>query len=355
MVLVTVPEITLPPHGYHDWQSYSPFVIDAAAEKVAFIFRVPKAGSISSVGFRLGTVTTGQALKASLQDVDTTTGNPDGVVDQSGTVAVADSDDNTWKTVTFGSARVVVRNDILACVIEFNAAIGNLEIQAVQGSGGGGRYGFQQSCYVSHFTAAWAKQTTPLPCLDIVYNDGSRVHVMGNVPVSSLGNSTAFNNTSTPDEWALRFKLPVPVRARGAWVYTDPGSGVNFDVVLYDSVDTVKGSFSVDGDITPENGAIPFAGDFASDVDIAADEVHRLSLKPTTGTDIARYNIAVNSNAVFGGYEGGIEFYLSSRTDAGAWTDDATKRPPAGLIINGIDNAAASAPSVLRAVYMPIL
>src|SRR3989304_561487 len=54
------------------------FLIDAAAEKVAFIFKVPKTGTLESVSFVLGPVTTGDTLKISFQDVDVATGNPDG-------------------------------------------------------------------------------------------------------------------------------------------------------------------------------------------------------------------------------------------------------------------------------------
>src|SRR5438093_3319795 len=122
MSIVTVPEFLTPTPHYFDWFNHVSFLIDASGEKVAFIVRAPKAGTITDIGFRLGVVTTGQTLKVSLQDVDGVTGNPDGVVDQSNTVAVADTDDELWKTVTL-PGRTVVLGEVFAIVIEFNAAI----------------------------------------------------------------------------------------------------------------------------------------------------------------------------------------------------------------------------------------
>src|SRR5687768_9301872 len=91
----------------------SVLTLDASGEKAGFVFPAPKTGALSKVHFFLGTVTTGETLAASLQNVDGS-GNPDGTADQSGTVAVASSDDNTWKTVTFGTTRSVTRGELLS-------------------------------------------------------------------------------------------------------------------------------------------------------------------------------------------------------------------------------------------------
>jgi hypothetical protein len=184
MAIVSVSPFLVPEWGYHDWLTYSAFLLDAATEKYAMVFRAPKDGSIATIGFKLGVVTTGDTLRVSLQNVDPATGNPDGTADQSGTVVVASADDNTWKTAILGSARVVTLGELLCLVIDFNSFVaGNLEIQAIQAAAGGSRYGFQNSCYNTHQVGgSWTKSVSTLPCIDIAYNDGSRAHIIGNVP-----------------------------------------------------------------------------------------------------------------------------------------------------------------------------
>ena len=68
----------------------SGYVLNAAGQRVAFIARPPKLGSIRDVIFRLRTVTTPDPMLVSLQGVDPATGLPDGVVGQSGTVPEAE-------------------------------------------------------------------------------------------------------------------------------------------------------------------------------------------------------------------------------------------------------------------------
>ena len=72
-------------------------VIDANDEKVAFVVLLQKAGDISTVHFRTGTVTTGDDVLVRLETVDQTTGNPTGTLwgtTTSATVTVADGDDD---------------------------------------------------------------------------------------------------------------------------------------------------------------------------------------------------------------------------------------------------------------------
>ena len=89
------------PHLAGPW-AVGGMTLDASGEKAASIFRVPKTGNIRTLRFRLGTVTTGQTLKAGLYTVDTS-GDPTTTAYGGmavGTVAVADGDDNTEKVVT---------------------------------------------------------------------------------------------------------------------------------------------------------------------------------------------------------------------------------------------------------------
>ena len=97
--------------------------LDAAGEKLGFIFSVGKTGNISKLVIRCGAVTTAETLKLSLQDVDLSTGEPDETEDQSGTFTPVVND---WVEVTLGSSRAVTVGDLLAVVIEFDSTVGDV-------------------------------------------------------------------------------------------------------------------------------------------------------------------------------------------------------------------------------------
>ena len=63
------------------------FCLPKGAEKLAFIFVVPKTGTIDRVSFSLGTVTTDDSLDIGLETVDATTGAPTGSAYGSSAVA----------------------------------------------------------------------------------------------------------------------------------------------------------------------------------------------------------------------------------------------------------------------------
>jgi hypothetical protein len=310
-------------------------VIDASGEKVAFIFPVPKSGDIRKVSFRLGLVTTGQTLKASLQDVDLTTGDPDGSIDQSGTVAVANNDDNTWKTVTFGADRTVTRGDLLACVLEFDSTVGNLAIEV-------NSLNPYANVYVDHFTAAWVKQARG-PQLVIEYSDGSFAPILG----ASAGTQTSrdYNNGSTPDEIALRFSFPFPVRVMGAGFYGRLSG--DCDLVLYDQT-TALDSVSLDSNVNQPASDGKFVGVFATSFDAAAATAYRLAVKPTSGTNVRLHTMDFSAAGHQDQMPGGDDCFWSERTDAGAWSDTTTRRPMIFLVVEAADDAAGAGGGLLR-------
>lgn len=329
--------------------AYTAFLIDAAAEKIAVVFRVPKDGNLARVGFRTGTVTTGDTLKVSFQDLDTTTGNPDGVVDQFRTQVVADVDDNVWFRTGLmtsdgtdtGTLRVVTRGQAIAAVIEFNAYVaGNLNI--VHHSAANNFYLF--GGYVTHFTAAWAKSILMHAVLAVEYSDGTFAYIPSTLPADTK-TSTNFNTGSTPDEIALKFRLPVPVRVLGFWI-ASAISG-DFNVVLYDSDGTTPlATFVGDKDTaTTSTAAAAFSAPFSSSVSLLANTFYRLALLPTTASNISRVDFTVPSTpgvAQLDQISGGQDFHWSQRTDAGAWSDTTTKRPVMGLILDGLDDGVST-------------
>lgn len=313
-------------------------LLDAADEKFAGIFTIPKTGTISKLCFRTGIVTTGATVDVRLETVDLTTGAPTGTLvaaGANGAQVIADADDTVWFATTITTPVAVTKGDLVAIVI-VNPAVspGNLNITSSDCI-------FARFPYSANFTTVWAK-TTSGPVMTVEYNDGSYEPIPGTLPASGVPGVT-FNNTSTPDERALFFQLPVSVQVTGVWLNMAATNGGNFDVVLYDSdgitplativwdEDTLQGAS--DGDVRRF---------FSNQVTLLANTNYRMSLKPSTATNISLTHITVADVASMDALPGGSEMHLSTRTDAGAWTETTTTRPAISLLISGVESGSAT-------------
>mgnify|MGYP001616113430 CR=1 FL=1 len=329
------------------------FLIDAASEKVAFVFKAPKTGTLESVSFSLGTVTTGDTLKVSFQDIDIATGNPDGVVDQYRTVVVADTDDGVTKDTGIlssdgtdtGTKRSVTAGDYLAIVIEYNARVGGVLniVGALLGVETDAMIG---ATYVTHYTTSWAKNTTTLPRFALKYNDGSYPYMPIGFPITAIGPTVTINTETSPDEAALKFRVPAPIQVIGAWFIGDLDGDA--DVVLYDDAGSVVASASLDKDIRMVTSRVPFSVLFNAPATLSKNAWYYLSLKPTTTTSVILNYFTVSVKTKLDQMDGGQDFHYATRTDVGAWTASTIVRPLMGLIINGIDDGVGGGGGILK-------
>jgi hypothetical protein len=327
--------------------SETSILLDATAEKCAFIVRAPFTGTIHKVRFRTGTVTTGDTLKVSFQDVDLATGDPDGTPDQYRTIVVADANDNASLVTGIlssdgtdnGTKRAVTRGDLLAVVIEFDSFVaGNLNIatrNTVNPPGSSGGH------YTDHFTAAWAKNASSLPRLALEYSDGSYWPIPYTCPAVGGIAAETFNSGSTPDERGLIFQVPFSCKASGIWALIDVDGDV--DVVLYDSDGTsVLESVSLDANVRIAGSSGVFHALWDTDVTLVKDTSYRLAVKPTSVTNASMFVGEYTAAAVLDSLSGGSECHYTSRTDAGAWTEGTTMRPLMGLILSALDDGVST-------------
>lgn len=356
MALVTVPGGLWIPQRWGSGVAAFAFtnqLIDASGEKVGYIFRVPKTGTLDKFEFRAGTVTVNAAsqIRCSFQDPSVTTGDPDEVQDQFRDIAGSAMVANGWNVpglitsdgTDTGVKRSVTQGDLLAAVIEYQTFTAGDTIQVSAADIGSQTEHLIDDCYVDLKSGAgpsWAKSTGAAPNLGLKYNDGSYAFIGGADAMSEL-NTNTYNNGSTPDERALRFSLPVPFRLGGCWVRLDLDAVA--DIVLYDSDGTTAlATVSLDPDIRQSAAGRNRLVRFASDISLLKDTVYRLSVKPTSVTNISMYDKVVNGAAIMDAYEGGQNFHWSQRTDAGAWTQTTTKRPGIGLFVTALDDGAAA-------------
>ena len=340
MSLIATPVAYLPDFLPQSFSAFTNQAMTASTHKVSCIFQCPEAGTINAVGLRIGTVTTGDTVRVSLQDVDAAAGDPDGGVDQYRSLAIAGGDANTWKTTGLvtsdgtdtGTKRTVTKGQWLAVVVDYDAYVaGSLNVSGITGGAALG------SCYNNRYTgAAWSKGTTT-PVVALQYSDGTWKRPEGAMAVSTFTTNT-INSGTTPDELALRFKLNAPALLIGAHVRSDRDG--DHELVLYDASSTVLAT--MDKDIRGSTGEAIDRVQLATPVELVAGQVYRLAVKPSSASNVALRSLTLPSSDYCAAEIGGAEFYQSTRTDAGAWSDDQTGKPPIVLMLAGLAGAAGS-------------
>jgi len=327
--------------------SYTALLIDGAAEKVAFIIRVPKAGALSSVGFHLGTVTQGptNGLKISFQDVSLANGDPDGTIDEYA-IVTSGLVSNAWIDVGAtgymgsggagsGSKRTVAQGDYLALVIEyasFNAGdslnVNGLSLNQL----------WVGNAYADLYTASWAKQGGSAVVLSLKYDDGSYAFLPNTFPYANSSYND-YNSGSSPDEIALKLKLPYSAKINGLWFFGLLTGASSADLILYAADgSTVLASASLDGDVTINDKRLWWVP--VPEITLTKNTFYYIALKPTTVTNERLYWFTVFAAAIFDQLDLDQNAYWSQRTDAGAWTDTTTKRPFLGATISALDDGA---------------
>jgi hypothetical protein len=331
MALSTLKGIRAIPDPAQSGYVSSSSLMDAVAEKVAIVFQVLTAGTITKIHFRTSTVTTGDTIKASIQGVDAS-GNPDGSVAKSGTVAVADGDDSVWKVVDFGAGNgaAVAAGSWHSAVIEYNSRVsGNLSISSTQ------PILTQCNLYGDFHTAAWTKQTTYVYAILLEYSDGT---FAPNLP-AGFGTVTtvSVDASTTPDEAGNYFQLPYKARAVGFWIHADLDADVTLK--LFSSDNTLLATQSIDTDARNITTVgllyVAFNGDPAN-VTLEADTWYRVVVLPGASVVTVR-SMDFPSAAVLGAHDLGTNCHRTERTDAGAWTQTTTARIAIGLLIDQME------------------
>lgn len=334
----------VPPEANNTFVTFTTFPMNASADKMAFIFMVPKDGTLDWFEFRTGAVGNNpdNGVRFSWQDIDATSGFPDGGVDQF--AIKTNPAATTWTTpdnvmtndgTGGGTKRTVSAGQMLAAVIDFASFVAGDSFEVSTPS-------HATAVWSNHYTAdgssgAYTKSSRP-PMFAVKYSDGTFAEFpLPIMPMSAAGTATSFNNTSTPDERALRFQVPVSCRCVGAWFLAD-GDG-DADIVLYDDASSVLVSASIDPDVRIDANVRHYFVRWDAQT-LSANTTYRIAIKPTSATNLIAYHVTVASNGMLAAVPGGIEWYLSTRTDAGAWTDTTTARPMIGLTIDGYDVGA---------------
>lgn len=310
------------------------FVIDAAGEKVSVTFQVPKTGTISKVGFRVGAVTTAETLRAGLYTTDAS-GLPTATAYGGMTVGTqATPAANTAYTVPLGTGAAATIGDIVSAVIEFDVTVGNLAINAITGS-------FSTSTlfpYMSHYTTAWAKQVS-VPLFWIEYSDGTYAYIPNSIPASAVSEVTFNSGTAGADEYGLRFSLPFPARLCGFGGFFSQGAAL--EAILYEGT-TALSTTALAANQVAASAARYQARPLVTPYTLARNTVYRFALRPTTTGGIVLAYYDVLAAAIFNQVDGGADYHMAQRLDQGAWTDTPTRRPLLFLMFDQFDDGVSA-------------
>lgn len=350
MAIVTVPQFVVP---YFPTlvttvaPAFGNFALTASAHKVAGIIVAPATGTLDWIEFRIGTVpdNPNNGLRVSFQALSGANpgGTPAQYRDLTGTFT-----SNTWQVppgimtddgTNGGTPRSVTRGDVFSWVVEFVSFVtgDNINISSLVNPTGTAL----QNLYYESFTSSWVANNTRYPLCALRYSGGVYYEMPYMLPAVTFNSHGTFNTGSTPDERALRFQLLTPQRLSGFYLLIDADNAT--DVVLYDSGGSTLGTVTLP--VAARYGPTPqwWYGQFATAISLSAGVTYRLSVKPTTTSNIVTYSMDVNSNAVLGMLGTGCtEWYSSTRTDAGAWTDSTTNWPFLHLLFDGIDSGSTA-------------
>lgn len=333
------------PHQFW-WNTGSSLVIDAASEKAAFVFQVPETAAYDRVWFYSGDVITGGTVDVRLETVDAS-GVPSGTLVGTNTNAsvtlATPTDDFVGKEVTLTAAASLTRGQWVALVIA-NPAVSNPNTSVIRMNGVESILS-TGTPYTALYTGSWSKSQAS-PIMGLRADTGTWVRIRGAMAILTRS-QVSYQTASSPDEYGNKIVIPFGCKVSGVWL-----NGINanfngdFDVKLYDSTNTVLAAISLDKDYSTE--AFRF---YAFDDDpptLTAGATYRITLLPTTGSTVSLeyYNCATGLG---GTMPGGGAVCLTTRTDAGSWTDTAASIAGMGLIISHLDDAAggggSSAPS----------
>lgn len=177
-------------------------------------------------------------------------------------------------------------------------------------------------------------------CPTFLYKSSTKTYGQPYETVVSLNNS----NTSTPDEYGMYFRLPTGTCS------TYQISGVrlgcliaaNFDVLLYDTNGTtVLASVTVDVDQqnATTHGAYNYLFADATLPTLTAGSYYRLVVRPSTATAMGplqyfTFRADADKTAILGN---AADVQYTTRTDAGAWTQDTNRLFAMQAIIVALD------------------
>lgn len=312
----------------------------------AIIFPAAEPLLITKVARRFNDWSYGTAptYRISLQGVDSS-GNPDGTIKGAGAcyadfTPTGTGNDAKLVWFTLGASYQATRGELLALVVKYQSGTCNASNHTRISRRLFGVQGLSGQAYALYGDGSWTRDQYGPPLY--AYSDGA---VTCGAPYDTC-TTTAVNSDSNPNEYALLFSIPTDLCAaatlRAARIKcTGPPAAKSFTLTLYDTDGTtVLATRQFDSDAFSRQGEETILDLFFTDTTLPillAGSSYRLAIKPDqTTTALAPWILTHQLAADLSAYPMGTAAYLSTRYNAGAWSDTATSRPCIALILDEV-------------------
>ena len=313
------------------------YLMNDANDYLAVVITPLSSGTIDSVDFRTLTVTTGDDLHISFQDLDSI-GDPDGVEDEFRVVTIGDANDDTYFNVGLitsdgtdtGTKRTVSVGVPFAVVFRFNSYVaGNLNIStgAVADASAVPVAMVKTS---SNAGTSWTRSNR-LMNLAVKYDNGY-TYMHGLFPWKEIVTGTTASADS-PDELGMRFRLPFALTTIGFIFPLDVRDGQFSIEAANGSVLMGPLTFLPESDATTSNAPRRFFS--TATLELTEDTDYYIVWKPNTVTARNRHWVEVDSAQQRACWPFGEDQSMVERTDGGAWTETDTQLIPFSLLTTG--------------------
>ncbi len=315
-----------------------------AGYKAANIMEVSKAGDISKIRIRTGTLANASNIyTVSVQTVDLTTGNPSGTLWSANTrkTGVTGFATSSSYTITLDAVATVSHGDLIAIVIEITSFSGNNTMTLGTSDNGVGDTLIPSAL---NFTTSWSRSVATCG-FGVEYSDGSFADGPFMYPLAAI-NTIALTASSTPRMIGNKVNIPITSRCVGVWAYAD--ADADFKITLFDSNgSTVLGTITTDKDI-PAAFTAPgtYLLYFSSAVTLNANTNYYLMIEGL-GSTVSVYDYEGFSENARKALPGGTLFSkvtttTNAPTSTSDYTDEVTKQAQIGLILDGFDVSVTS-------------
>lgn len=332
--------------------------------KVAYTFACPVSGELEQFEFWMekGPSDAATTIKISFQDLDTN-GNPDGTPDEYRIIELGDIS-SAWVTPGImssdgtdnGALRTVTRGQKLACVIEFDAETAGDYIEfgviplyedSVRRMPAGAQF----------YNGSWNIEVNGV-AVGIPKYPGPLYYSMPEcMPIAGI-TQTTINTGTTPDEVGIEFSIHADLMVGGAsFCLSGAVNNAGWDCVLYDpsgaAIETV--AMKLYTALFPASGYTYWTAKFSIDRRITANEIWRVTIKPSSASSIKLLEVTFNDTNIIDDlyWNGSVtqedavtdnvaHFLRCGRTDDGVWvTSDVI--PLISLHVTGIEQRTGGA------------
>src|SRR3990167_5570100 len=311
-------------------------LVDAANEVAGGMWTITKAGTITRVIFRTGTVTTGATVDVRLETINAS-GVPSGTLWGTNTNVshvIAATDDNLWLRtgVLTGSATVAMGDQIGVLVVNPSSSFGNFNIAT--------------TTWMMSLPLGYPCMVNPtrvkvvasqLPKMALEYDDGTFSSSIGTIVTEDSGTEIIIDTTTNPDEIGNYFTAPFKMRVVGWWGAVGPRVNGDYRISLYDvtsgsNTPVLTRDYDGDNSATSSDAINEM---FTSAYTLQAGNIYRLAVLPLTANDVGVRTFTVPSAYpnLLADYPGGTGMQYTTRDrssttdpDSAAWTETANQR-----------------------------